>query len=332
MRGIERNLHIFKSQIIPSTTLNTPPPMYEGNGVLFSSIMYRKRILEGEGGSIIVHIILNTGVASITVNGTRYTSSTDIKVNPGTTLNWSATASGGYYLYTSSGTIQVGEVEVYISPTTYQKVSVNFLLDTSSVSSVTIDSNSIYTTITGDSTFTFNSGEYISWTAIATSGYGWFNSDSYGYSKTTGSGSLYAPSSGSSSQYIYATKQQYNTFTTLSDLRPYRSSNYRLILQGGISGVKGNTRSTCTISYTISVSCAGTGYTNTVNSTDNLSWNANGSSATVQIGCNLYDSSSSDGPYSFGKNPGTCTYTYSYTITQSTGGGIGLSNSGSGTA
>lgn len=133
-------------------------------------MLQRRLMIEG-GGFVIVHIIFNTGVASITVNGKVYYENTDIKVKPGTVLNWRATSRSGYILYQSSGTVEVIEEGVTISPTTYQTVNVTFSLGTG-VASVKITSSTIGTkTITSDTTYTVPSGEYISWTATASSGY-----------------------------------------------------------------------------------------------------------------------------------------------------------------
>lgn len=76
----------------------------------------RRRLLEG-GGTYSLSVIFNEGVTAITVNGTRYTSSTVLKFPKGTSITWSATAATGRILNTSGGTFVLNSDNT-ISPTT----------------------------------------------------------------------------------------------------------------------------------------------------------------------------------------------------------------------
>lgn len=135
------------------------------------SIMYRKRIL-GEGGLVIVHIIKNAGVASITVNGETYTSSTDIEVESGKVINWSATASSGYSLNTSSGTIIATGEEITISPTA-RIATYTFTLEIGeNITNVRITVNYVLKgNYTNSTSFSVNYGDIVGYTVTCKDGY-----------------------------------------------------------------------------------------------------------------------------------------------------------------
>lgn len=69
-------------------------------------------------------ITINTGVQSINVNGTNYTSSTSIKVEEGSDVTWTATAKSGYYMNTTSGTISNISAAAAISPTATKNIAI----------------------------------------------------------------------------------------------------------------------------------------------------------------------------------------------------------------
>lgn len=71
-----------------------------------------------------VQININTGVQSINVNGTDYTSSQQIFVSTGDNVTWTATAKTGYYMNTVSGTINNITKNVTISPTATKNIDI----------------------------------------------------------------------------------------------------------------------------------------------------------------------------------------------------------------
>lgn len=71
-----------------------------------------------------VTITINTGVQSINVNGTNYTSSTSIKVEEGSDVTWTATAKVNYYMNTTSGTISNISAAATISPTASKNIEI----------------------------------------------------------------------------------------------------------------------------------------------------------------------------------------------------------------
>lgn len=73
-----------------------------------------------------VNIVINTGVKSITVNGTNYTTSTIKQFPLGTTITWSATAQSGYYMtQPSSGSFENIITDITISPTANKNLVIN---------------------------------------------------------------------------------------------------------------------------------------------------------------------------------------------------------------
>lgn len=67
--------------------------------------------------NLTVQININTGVESISVNGTKYTSSQKIYIKEGTNVTWTSTAKSGYAMNTVSGTINNIQESATISPT-----------------------------------------------------------------------------------------------------------------------------------------------------------------------------------------------------------------------
>lgn len=73
-----------------------------------------------------VNIVINTGVKSITVNGTNYTTSTIKQFPLGTTITWSATAQSGYNItLPSSGSFENIITDITISPTANKNLVIN---------------------------------------------------------------------------------------------------------------------------------------------------------------------------------------------------------------
>lgn len=120
------------------------------------------------GGKVMVHIILNTGVSSITVNGTSYTSSTDIEVKSGEVLNWSATAATGYNLSEASGVIKAEKEDVTISPVATTIEYTITITKNTGVNRIVVNG---YGTYYNSTSIKVPYGTYISWTAYADDNY-----------------------------------------------------------------------------------------------------------------------------------------------------------------
>lgn len=65
----------------------------------------RRRTLDGKKAIYSLTITLNTGITSITINGTRYTQNTVLQLEEGTVVTWTAVAATGYTATPSSGSI-----------------------------------------------------------------------------------------------------------------------------------------------------------------------------------------------------------------------------------
>lgn len=86
-----------------------------------------------------VTVTLNTGVDSIRINGTSYTSSQRLTLNYGTSVSWSATPKTGYTLSQASGSFTVTSARTIAPTATLKTFTVKFVVDGSVVKTVNIN-------------------------------------------------------------------------------------------------------------------------------------------------------------------------------------------------
>ena len=124
------------------------------------------------GGICTLDVTLSTGVASITVQGTKYTTSTVLQFPICTEITWSAAAATGYTVSpTGNQKMKLTEKSMQIKPvaTIIQYDLTITVAEGDQSITVTIDGKS--TTYTKSTTLQVNYGASVSWTAVLKSDY-----------------------------------------------------------------------------------------------------------------------------------------------------------------
>lgn len=118
-------------------------------------------------GYLTVTITIYFNVSSITVNGTRYTSSTTKSFLYGTLISWSAVAESNYRLSSSSGSFTLTSAQTIAPTATYSGNCVVTITINDGIDYITVNG----TKYTSSTTKTFSGGTKVTWTATAKSGY-----------------------------------------------------------------------------------------------------------------------------------------------------------------